>query len=107
MYQVGDDEIKRLEKLIDQCQEDLEPLKSFILPGGGRVGATAPMPHGLPPAEREILRLSRTEDINPRVTKYINRLSDLFFVLSRWIAKQTGEPEYLWQRGLQQKPRKG
>ncbi|TMA68041.1 MAG: ATP:cob(I)alamin adenosyltransferase, partial [Deltaproteobacteria bacterium] len=57
-------------------------------------------------AEREILRLSRSEEINSCVLKYVNRLSDLFFVLSRWIAKQTGEPEYLWQRGLQEKPKK-
>ena len=57
-------------------------------------------------AEREILRLSRAEEINPNVIKYVNRLSDLFFVLSRWIAKQTGEQEYLWQRGLQKEKSK-
>ncbi|HME59623.1 MAG TPA: hypothetical protein VKH62_00075 [Candidatus Binatia bacterium] len=45
--------------------------------------------------------------MNKNLIKYVNRLSDLFFVLSRWISKQTGEREYLWQRGLQQKPRKG
>jgi cob(I)alamin adenosyltransferase len=104
MYEVGDHEIKRLETLIDQCQDDLEPLKSFILPGGGRVGAYLHQCRTVcRRAEREILRLSRTEEISPRVIKYINRLSDLFFVLSRWIAKQTGEPEYLWQRGLMEK----
>ena len=98
------DEIKRLEKLIDQCQEDLEPLNSFILPGGGRVGAYLHQCRTVcRRAEREILRLSRNEEINPRVIKYVNRLSDLFFVLSRWIAKQTGEQEYLWQRGLMNK----
>jgi cob(I)alamin adenosyltransferase len=77
---------------------------SFILPGGGRVGAYLHQCRTVcRRAEREILRLSRTEDINDRVIKYINRLSDLFFVLSRWIAKQTGEQEYLWQRGLAEK----
>jgi len=106
MYQVGDDEIKRLEKLIDQCQKDLEPLKSFILPGGGRVGAYLHQSRTVcRRAERDILRLSREEEINPEVIKYVNRLSDLFFVLSRWIAKQTGEQEYLWQRGLQERPK--
>jgi cob(I)alamin adenosyltransferase len=106
MYRVSEEEILRLEKLIDQCQEDLEPLMSFILPGGGRVGAYLHQCRTVcRRAEREILRLSRTEDINDRVIKYINRLSDLFFVLSRWIAKQTGEQEYLWQRGLQKKPK--
>jgi cob(I)alamin adenosyltransferase len=106
MYRVGEKEIERIEKLIDQCQKDLEPLKSFILPGGGRVGAYLHQCRTVcRRAEREILRLSRAEEINHDVIKYMNRLSDLFFVLSRWISKQTGEQEYLWQRGLAEKPR--
>ena len=101
MYRVGGGEIARLEKLMDKCQKDLEPLTSFILPGGGRVGAYLHQCRTVcRRAEREILRLSREEEINPEVIRYVNRLSDLFFVLSRWIAKQTGEQEYLWQRGL-------
>lgn len=108
MYRVTESEIQRLEKLMDRCQEELEPLKSFILPGGGRVGAYLHQCRTVcRRAERDILRLAREEEVNPDVLKYVNRLSDLFFVLSRWIAKQTGEQEYLWQRGLQQKPRKG
>jgi cob(I)alamin adenosyltransferase len=47
--------------------------------------------------------LSRHEEVNPTLIKYVNRLSDLFFVLARWISKQTGEQEYLWQRGLAEK----
>jgi cob(I)alamin adenosyltransferase len=108
MYRVSQKEIDRIEKLIDQCQKDLEPLKSFILPGGGRVGAYLHQCRTVcRRAEREILRLSRAEEINHDAIKYMNRLSDLFFVLSRWISKQTGEQEYLWQRGLQQRPKKG
>jgi cob(I)alamin adenosyltransferase len=108
MYRVGEDEIEKIEKLIDQCQQDLEPLRSFVLPGGGRIGAYLHQCRTVcRRAEREILRLSRAEEINHDVIKYVNRLSDLFFVLSRWISKQTGEPEYLWQRGLQPKPKKG
>lgn len=104
MYRIGADEVTRLEKWIDQCQKDLEPLKSFILPGGGRIGAYLHQCRTVcRRAERDILRLSREEDINPNIIKYVNRLSDLFFVLSRWIAKQTGEQEYLWQRGLMEK----
>jgi cob(I)alamin adenosyltransferase len=104
MYRVSKDEIDRLEKLMDKCQEDLEPLKSFVLPGGGRVGAYLHQSRTVcRRAERDILRLSREEEVNPDVLKYVNRLSDLFFVLSRWIAKQTGEQEYLWQRGLIEK----
>jgi len=104
MYQVSESEIDRLEKLIDKCQEDLEPLNSFILPGGGRIGAYLHQCRTVcRRAERDILRLSREQEINRNVIKYVNRLSDLFFVLSRWIAKQTGEQEYLWQRGLVEK----
>lgn len=107
MYRVGEGEIKRLEQWIDKCQEDLEPLKSFVLPGGGRIGAYLHQCRTVcRRAERDILRLSRQEEVNPNVIKYVNRLSDLFFVLSRWIAKQTGEPESLWQRGLREKPKK-
>jgi cob(I)alamin adenosyltransferase len=104
MYRVSESEIERIEKLIDRCQKDLEPLKSFILPGGGRIGAYLHQCRTVcRRAEREILRLSRSEEVNRNALKYVNRLSDLFFVLSRWIAKQTGEPEYLWQRGLMEK----
>ncbi len=107
MYRVSDEEVKRLEKLMDRCQKDLEPLNSFVLPGGGRIGAYLHQCRTVcRRAERDILRLSRDEDINPTLIKYINRLSDLFFVLARWISKQSGEPEYLWQRGLHGKSKK-
>ena len=104
MYRVGTEQIKKLEKLMDRCQADLEPLKSFILPGGGRIGAYLHQCRTVcRRAERDILRLSRSEEVNEQTIKYINRLSDLFFVLARWISKQMGEPEYLWQRGLVEK----
>jgi cob(I)alamin adenosyltransferase len=104
MYRTGEREVKALERLIDECQKNLEPLKSFILPGGGRVGAYLHQSRTVcRRAEREILRLSRSEEIGEWPLIYVNRLSDLFFVLSRWVAKQTGEAEYLWQRGLKPK----
>ena len=104
MYRVGADEIKRLEKWIDHCQKDLEPLQSFILPGGGRIGAYLHQCRTVcRRVERDVLRLSREETINDNAIKYLNRLSDLFFVLARWISHQMGEPEYLWQRGLHHK----
>lgn len=104
MYRVSENEVKKLEQLIDECQKELEPLKSFILPGGGRIGAYLHQSRTVcRRAEREILRLSRAENISEWPLKYVNRLSDLFFVLSRWISKKTGKDEYLWQRGLQEK----
>jgi cob(I)alamin adenosyltransferase len=104
MFRVSQTEVKNIEKLIDKCQENLQPLESFILPGGGRIGAYLHQCRTVcRRAEREILRLSREETISEWPLKYVNRLSDLFFVLSRWISKETGEREYLWQRGLQTK----
>ena len=104
MYRVGEREVKKLEQLMDECQKELAPLKSFILPGGGIIGAYLHQCRTVcRRAEREILRLSRTEELGQWPLAYVNRLSDLFFVLSRWISKQTGEAEYLWQRGLEEK----
>ncbi|HEV8713211.1 MAG TPA: cob(I)yrinic acid a,c-diamide adenosyltransferase, partial [Candidatus Binatia bacterium] len=101
MFKVGEDEVKALEKLIDELQKDLAPLNSFILPGGGKVGGFLHQARTVcRRAEREILRLSREEEIGPGPLQYVNRLSDLFFVLSRWVSKNLGEPEYLWERGL-------
>ncbi len=101
MFRVGEDEVKALERLIDELQKDLAPLNSFILPGGGKVSGFLHQARTVcRRAEREILRLSREEEIGPGPLKYVNRLSDLLFVLSRWVSKSLGEPEYLWERGL-------
>jgi len=102
MFRVGDEQVKALEGLMDECEKDLEPLNSFILPGGGRVSAFLHQCRTVcRRAERIVLRLGREESIGPGPLRYLNRLSDLFFVLSRWIGKQNGEREFLWERGLQ------
>ncbi len=101
MYRVVDAEVRELERLIDQCQKELAPLKSFVLPGGGRVGAFLHQARTVcRRAERDIVRLSRAEPLSEWPLRYVNRLGDLLFVLSRWVAKRLGEPEYLWERGL-------
>ncbi len=102
MFRVGDGEVTALELLMDDCEKDLEPLDSFVLPGGGRVSALLHQCRTVcRRAERIVLRLGREEDIGTGPLRYLNRLSDLFFVLSRWIGKQNGEREFLWERGLQ------
>ena len=107
MVRIGDAEVKELEALMDRCQKDLEPLRSFILPGGGRISGFLHQCRTVcRRAEREILALSRVEPIGEGVLPYVNRLSDLFFVLSRWVGKHLGETEYLWERGLQSHARK-
>ncbi len=101
MHRMGEEEVTRIERVIDECQEELEPLKSFILPGGGRISAQLHQCRTVcRRAEREILRLSQIENVGEWPLRYVNRLSDLFFVLGRWVGKNLGETEYLWQRGL-------
>lgn len=101
MHRVGEEEVTRLERLIDECQKELKPLKSFTLPGGGPVIAQLHQCRTVcRRAERDILRLSRVEHIGEWPFKYVNRLSDLLYVLGRWVGKNLGETEYLWQRGL-------
>jgi len=107
MHRIGDVEVKELEALMDRCQKDLEPLKSFTLPGGGRIGGFLHQCRTVcRRAEREIVALARVEPVSEGALRYVNRLSDLFFVLSRWVGKHLGETEYLWERGLQRHPRK-
>ena len=107
MFRVGAAEVTALERLIDECQKDLAPLKSFILPGGGRVGGFLHLARTVcRRAERRLLALSRVEPIGEWPLKYVNRLSDLLFVLSRWVGAKLGEPEYLWQRGLESHARR-
>jgi cob(I)alamin adenosyltransferase len=102
MHRVGEAEVTELERLIDRCQKEVGPLRSFVLPGGGRIGATLHVARTVcRRAEREVLRLSRAEPVSPWTLRYLNRLGDLLFVLARWVARQLGEREYLWERGLQ------
>ncbi len=102
MFRVGAAEVKALETCMDGCQKDLQPLKSFVLPGGGRVSAFLHVARTVcRRAERDVLRLMRSEDIGEWPLAYLNRLSDLLFVLSRWIGHHLGEREFLWERPLQ------
>jgi cob(I)alamin adenosyltransferase len=106
MFKVSADDVEALEKLIDACQEDLAPLQSFVLPGGGIVSSFLHLARTTcRRAEREILGLARDEQIGELVLPYVNRLSDLLFVLSRWVAVKSGEEELLWERGLRNQAR--
>ena len=93
------DEVEALESLMDTCQAKLKPLKEFILPGGGKVGAFLHQARTVcRRAERLCVRLNKEEPVPEEVLRYINRLSDVFFVLSRWIALSQNEDETLWRR---------
>lgn len=92
-------EITELESLMDECQETLKPLEEFILPGGGKIAAFLHQARTVcRRAERLCVRLNRNECVPGEVLRYLNRLSDAFFVLSRWIAAIQKEPETLWRR---------
>jgi cob(I)alamin adenosyltransferase len=104
MPRVIEKDITRLERLIDHCQEDLEPLKEFILPGGGKVSGFLHQARTVcRRTERLCVRLSRDEPVDPTIIKFVNRLSDTLFVLARWVVKTQGEPEFLWERNAQGK----
>ena len=84
MLVVGDAEVAALEKCIDRCQEDLKPLESFILPGGGTVAAFLHQARTVcRRAERSTVALADREPITAEALAYLNRLSDLLFILAR------------------------
>ncbi len=103
MPQVTEKDVTRLEKLIDECQKDLAPLKEFILPGGGKVSGLLHQARTVcRRAERVCVRLSHEEPVDAVLVKFLNRLSDTLFVVARWVAKTQGEAEFLWERDLGQ-----
>jgi len=90
---------KRLEQEIDALNADLEPLKSFVLPGGTAVAAFLHQARTVVRrAEREITAIAGTETVNPEVVVYINRLSDLLFVMARYV-NDRGAADVLWVPG--------
>ena len=104
MPQIAAQDVTRLEKLIDRCQKDLEPLKEFILPGGGKVSGFLHQARTVcRRAERLCVALSKVEPVDSIIIKFVNRLSDTLFVLARWVAKTQGEPEFLWERDVAKK----
>lgn len=94
---IEDADIERLEQRLDHYNDDLPPLKDFILPGGGEAAARCHIARTVVRrAERETVALSRVEDVRPQAVRYLNRLSDLLFVLARVLARASGHGEVLW-----------
>ena len=90
----------RLEAAIDRYNAELLPLKEFILPGGSRTGALAHLARATcRRAERVVVGLAQTEPVSAAARQYLNRLSDLLFVLARWLNKAAGGGDVLWQKG--------
>lgn len=91
-------DIERLEQVLDRYNEDLPPLREFILPGGGETGARCHLARTVcRRAEREVVTLSHHDAVRPEAIRYLNRLSDLLFVLARVLARASGHGEVLWR----------
>jgi cob(I)alamin adenosyltransferase len=89
----------RLEIALDGFNDDLPPLKDFVLPGGGPAAAACHVARTVcRRAERRCWSLARVEEVSPEALKYLNRLSDLLFVLARVLARLESGSEVLWRR---------
>lgn len=96
---MADAQVDRLEAEIDQMNQALSPLRSFILPGGSALAAQLHLSRTVSRrAERLAVELARLETVNPAAIRYLNRLSDWLFVASR-IANDNGESDVLWVPG--------
>lgn len=92
-------QVDRLETEVDRMNEVLDPLRSFILPGGGAGSSYVHLARSIARrAERSVVAAGRTSTLNPLARIYLNRLSDHLFVLCRWLAKDEGG-DILWQPG--------
>lgn len=105
MEMIHDADVERLEHTLDHLNADLPKLREFILPGGGMAAATCHLARTVcRRAERAVVTLAREENIRPQARHYLNRLSDLLFVMARVLARASGHGEVLWQHERRKKP---
>lgn len=105
IWQVNAAWTTRLEQQIDRYSEPLPPLRQFVLPGGSRAAAQAHVVRTLVRhCERLLLTLGREERVNPEILPYLNRMSDWFFTLARYLNWVTGEREVLWLKAADRQP---
>jgi len=94
---VSPDDIAALERAIDRAEDDLEPLSTFIHPGGSPAGAYLHQARTVARrAERLVVALAEREPVTPEARRYLNRLSDALFVWSRWINRAFDQSEHTW-----------
>jgi cob(I)alamin adenosyltransferase len=99
--------VEQLEQTLDALNADLPPLKDFILPGGNAQAARCHLARTVcRRAERRVASLAREESLNPEGLRYLNRLSDLLFVMARVLARRDGGQEVLWQKDAEGDVRK-
>ena len=94
---IGEEDVSELEQRIDRMDHDLPPLKNFILPGGSPLAAQLHIARTVcRRAERLVTALSQSEEVGPYALKFLNRLSDLLFVMARHANHNAGEKETPW-----------
>ena len=92
------EDVAYLEAALEDYNRDLPPLREFILPGGGSAATFCHLARALcRRTERRLVALAREEQLNPQTLRYVNRLSDLLFVLARVLARRNGGSEVFWQ----------
>jgi cob(I)alamin adenosyltransferase len=95
---VSDDRVSALETMLDELNATLSPLKDFILPGGTRAATLCHQARAVcRRAERRVITLGKSAAINTASSRYLNRLSDLLFVMARFLNKQAGVADVLWE----------
>lgn len=95
-------QVARLEQELDAFNEPLPPLKDFILPGGGPMSAACHLARTVARrAERRVWTLGALETVNPEAPRYLNRLSDLLFVIARVLVRHERGSEVLWRHDRQ------
>ncbi|HET7930968.1 MAG TPA: cob(I)yrinic acid a,c-diamide adenosyltransferase [Rhodanobacteraceae bacterium] len=105
MAMIHDADVTDLEHTLDRYNADLPRLKEFILPGGGMAAAQCHIARTVcRRAERRVVTLAREEAVRPEVVHYLNRLSDLLFVLCRVLARASGHGEVLWDHVKRKRP---
>ncbi len=96
---IGEEHVMALEAALDDLNAELPYLKEFVLPGGGHAAATCHLARTVcRRAERCVVSLARIETINPRAQIYLNRLSDLLFVIARMLGRAERDDDVLWRR---------
>jgi cob(I)alamin adenosyltransferase len=102
---LGTQDVESLEISMDQLNESLAPLEEFILPGGSPTGAACHLARAIcRRTERRVLHLAAAEDVNPASVHYLNRLSDLLFVVARTLNNLDDGKEIMWTGGRLKKP---
>ena len=95
---LNEDALIRIEEQAEKLNANLPPLKEFILPGGGMAASFGHLARTVcRRAERQLVALSREEEVSPLLLQYLNRLSDLFFIICRVLMREHQETEELWE----------